>query len=65
MKVMSVASMFIRAKAQNIFFKLFKMTLIINDLKSKESSSMLIKQDMNVLLSVITLMKTDHFSNLQ
>jgi hypothetical protein len=39
--------------------------LTVNDLKSKESSDMLIKQDMSVLFSVTTLIKTDRFSNLQ
>jgi hypothetical protein len=62
---MSIALMFIRAKVQNIFSRLFKMMLTVNDLKSKESSDMLIKQDMSVSSSITTLMKTDRFLNLQ
>jgi len=65
MKVMSIALIFIRVKDQNIFSRLFKMMLTINNLKSKESSNMLIKQDMNVSFSITNLMKIDHFSNLQ
>ncbi len=63
MKVMSVTLVFIRARDLNIFFKLLKMTSTVNDLKSNESSDMLMKQNMSILLSVTTLMKTDHFSN--
>ncbi len=43
MKVMSITSVFIRAKNLNIFSKLLKMTSTINDLKSNESSDMLMK----------------------
>ncbi len=65
MKVMSVTSVFIRVRNLNIFFKLLKMTSTMNNLKSNESSDMLMKQNMSILFSVTTLMKTDHFSNLQ
>ncbi len=63
MKVMSVTSVFIRVKNLNIFSRLFKMTSTVNDLKSNESSDMLMKQNMSILLSVTTLTKTDRFSN--
>ena len=63
MNVMSVTLMFIRARNRNIFSELLKMTFIINDLKSNESSSILMKQDMSMSLSVTTLTKTDRFSN--
>ncbi len=63
MNVMSVTSMFIRARDQNIFSRLFKMTFTINDLKSNESSSILTKQDISMSLSVTTLTKADRFSN--
>ncbi len=65
MKVMSVTLVFIRAKNLNIFSKLFKMMSTVNDLKSNESSGMLMKQNMSILFSVTTLTKTDHFLNLQ
>ncbi len=65
MKVMSVTSVSIRAKNLNIFSKLLKMTSIVNDLKSNELSDMLMKQNISILLSVTTLMKTDRFSNSQ
>jgi len=65
MKVMSVTSVFIRAKNLNIFSRLLKMMLTVNDLKSNESSDMLMKQNMSILFSVTTLMKADCFSNLQ
>ncbi len=65
MKVMSVTSVFIRAKNLNIFSKLFKMTSTVNDLKSNESSDMLMKQNMSISSSVTTLTKADHFSNSQ
>ncbi len=64
MKVMSVTSVFIREKNLNIFSRLFKMTSTVNNLKSKESSDMLMKQNMSILLSVTTLTKTDRFLNL-
>ena len=63
MNVMLVTSMFIKAKNRNIFFRLFKMMFTINDLKSNESSSILMKQDMSMSLSITTLTKTDRFSN--
>ncbi len=63
MKVMSVTSVSIRAKNLNIFSRLFKMTSTMNDLKSNESSGMLMKQNMSILLSVTTLTRTSHFSN--
>ena len=63
MKVMSVTSVFIRAKDLNIFSRLFKMTSTVNDLKSNESSDMLMKQNMSISLSITTLTKTDCFSN--
>jgi len=65
MKVMLVTSVFIKAKDLNIFFKLLKMMSTVNDLKSNESSDMLMKQNMSILLSVTTLMKANRFSNLQ
>ena len=65
MKVMSVTSIFIRVRNLNIFSKLLKMMSTVNDLKSNESSDMLMKQNMSILLSVTTLTETDHFSNLQ
>ncbi len=58
-------SVFIKVRNLNIFSQLFKMMLTVNDLISKELSSMLIKQDINMLFSVTTLMKIDYFSNLQ
>ncbi len=64
-KVMSVTSVFIRARDLNIFSKLFKMISTMNDLKLNESSDMLMKQNMSILFSVTTLMKIDCFSNLQ
>ncbi len=63
MNIMSVTLMSIRAKNRNIFSRLFKMTSTINDLKSNESLSILMKQDISMSLSVTTLTKTDHFSN--
>ncbi len=63
MKVMSVTSIFIRAKDLNIFSRLLKMTSTMNDLKSNESSGMLMKQNMNILFSITTLMRTSRFSN--
>ncbi len=63
MKVMSMTSIFIRMKDLNIFSKLFKMTSTVNDLKSNESSDMLMKQNMSILLSVTTLTKIDCFLN--
>ncbi len=63
MNVMSVTLMSIRARNRNIFSRLFKMMFTINDLKSNESLSILMKQDMSMSLSVTTLTRTDRFSN--
>ncbi len=65
MNVMSMTSMSIRTRNRNIFSRLFKMTSTMNDLKSNESSGMLMKQNMSISFSVTTLTKTDRFSNLQ
>ncbi len=65
MKIMSVTSVSIRARDLNIFSRLFKMMSTVNDLKSNESSDMLMKQNMSISLSVTTLMKTDRFLNSQ
>ena len=65
MKVMLMTSVSIRARNLNIFSKLLKMTSTMNDLKSNESSDMLMKQNMSISLSITTLMKTNCFSNLQ
>ncbi len=62
-KVMLMTSVFIRARDLNIFSRLFKMMSTVNDLKSNESSDMLMKQNMSMLFSVTTLMRTDRFSN--
>ncbi len=64
-KVMSVTSVSIRARNLNIFSKLLKMTSTVNDLKSNESSDMLMKQNMSISLSVTTLTRADRFSNSQ
>ncbi len=63
MKVMTMTLISIRARNLNIFFKLLKMTSTMNDLKLNESSDMLMKQNMSISLSVITLTKVSHFSN--
>ncbi len=63
MKVMSMTSVFIKAKNLNIFSRLFKMMSTVNDLKSNESSGMLMKQNMSISLSVTTLTRASHFSN--
>ncbi len=65
MKVMSMTSVSIRARNLNIFSKLLKMMSTVNDLKSNESSDMLMKQNMSILFSVTTLTKADRFSNSQ
>ncbi len=65
MKVMLMTSVFIRVKDLNIFFKLLKMTSTMNNLKSNESSNMLMKQNMNISFSVTTLMRADCFLNSQ
>ncbi len=64
-KVMSLTSVFIRRKNLNIFSRLLKMTSIVNDLKSNESSNMLMKKNMSILLSVTTLTRADRFLNSQ
>ena len=64
-KVMSVTSISIRARNLNIFFRLLKITSTVNDLKSNESSDMLMKQNMSTSFSVTTSTKTDLFSNAQ
>ncbi len=56
---------FIKVNDLNIFFKLLKITLTINGLKLNESLSMLMKQDMSISLSVITLTKACRFLNSQ
>jgi len=63
-KVMSVTFIFIRAKDLNIFSRLFKMMSTVNDLKSNESSDMLMKQNTSISFSVTTLTRTSCFSNL-
>ena len=55
----------LKAKNLNIFLKLLKMTLTMNDLKLNKSSNMLMKQNMSILLSITTIMKADHFLNSQ
>ncbi len=65
MKVMSMTLIFIRARNLNIFSRLLKMMSTVNDLKLNESSDMLMKQNMSISLSVITLMRADHFLNSQ
>ncbi len=64
MKVMSVTSVFIRAKDLNIFSRLLKMMSTVNDLKSNESSDMLMKQNTSISFSVSTLTRASRFSNL-
>ena len=64
MKVMSMTSIFIKARNLNIFSRLFKMTSTVNDLKLNESSDMLMKKNTSILFSVTTLTKTSCFSNL-
>ncbi len=54
---------FIKVNDLNIFFKLLKITLIINDLKLNELLNMLMKQDISISLSVITLTKAYRFLN--
>ncbi len=65
MNVMLMTLIFIRVNDLNIFFKLLKITLIVNDLKLNELLNMLMKQDMNMSFSVITLTKTYRFLNSQ
>ena len=65
MKVMSMISVFIRARDLNIFSKLLKMMSTVNNLKSNESSDMLMKQNISISLSIITLTRIDCFLNLQ
>ncbi len=65
MNVILMNLIFIKINNLNIFFNLFKITLIINNLKCNESLNMLMKQDINMSLSVITLTKTCRFLNSQ
>ena len=62
-KVMSVTFVSIRARDRNIFSRLLKIMSTVNDLKSNESSDMLMKQNMSISLSVTTLTKTSRFLN--
>ena len=62
-KVMSMTSVFIKVRNLNIFSRLLKMMSTVNDLKLNESSNMLMKQNISILLSVTTLTKTSRFSN--
>ncbi len=63
MKVMSMTSVFIKVRNLNIFSRLLKMISIVNDLKSNESSDMLMKQNMSISLLVTALTRTDRFLN--
>ena len=65
MKVMSMTSIFIKVRNLNIFSKLLKMISTVNDLKLNESSNMLMKQNISILFLITTLMKVNHFLNLQ
>ena len=65
MNVMLITLIFIKVNDLNIFFKLLKITLIVNDLKLNESLNMLTKQDINMSLLVITLTKACRFLNSQ
>jgi len=62
-KLTLILTAILKARDLNIFFRLLKMMSTVNDLKSNESSDMLMKQDMSILLSITTLMKTDCFLN--
>ncbi len=63
MKVMSVTLVSIRAKDLNIFSRLLKMMSTVNDLKSNESSGMLMKQNTSISLSITTLTRVSRFLN--
>ncbi len=63
MNVMLITLIFIKINDLHIFFKLLKMTLTVNGLKLNESLGMLMKQDMSMSPSVITLTKACRFSN--
>ncbi len=63
--VISMTSVSIRVRNLNIFSRLLKMMLTVNNLKLNVSSDMLMKQNISILLSITTLMKTDRFLNLQ
>ncbi len=52
---------FIKTNNLNIFFKLLKITLTVNGLKLNESLNMLMKKDISISLSVITLTKACRF----
>ncbi len=59
--VISMTSVSIRVRNLNIFSRLLKMMLTVNNLKLNVSSDMLMKQNISILLSITTLMKTDRF----
>ncbi len=63
MNIMLITLIFIKINDLNIFFKLLKITLTVNDLKLNELLNMLIKQDMNMSFLVITLTITCRFLN--
>jgi len=65
MNVMLITSVFIKVNNLNIFFKLLKITLTVNGLKLNELLNMLMKQDISISSSVITLTKACRFSNSQ
>ncbi len=65
MNVMLMTLIFIKINDLNILFKLLKITLTVNGLKLNELLNMLMKQDMNMSFSIITLTKTCRFSNSQ
>ncbi len=65
MNIMLMTLIFIKINDLNIFFKLLKITLTKNDLKLNELLNMLMKQDINISLLVITLTKACRFSNSQ
>ncbi len=60
---MLITLIFIKINNLNIFFKLLRITLTVKDLKLNELLSMLMKQDINISFSVITLTKACHFLN--
>ncbi len=63
MNVMLMTLIFIKVNDLNIFLKLFKITLTMNDLKLNKSLNMLMKQDVSMSLSVITFTKAYRFLN--
>ncbi len=60
---MLITLIFIKTDDLNIFLKLLKITLTVNDLKLNESLNMLMKQDMSISLLIIILTKACRFSN--